>query len=110
MRIFIFFVLVFCIWFSSASFGFAQDIIFSKILQRGSSGLEVTQLQELLKILPDVYPEGTVSGYFGRLTEKAVKKFQEKYGVEPIGIVGPKTRMKLNSLTKIKANTDNVMK
>lgn len=110
MRRYIFFVFVFCVWFATASFGFAQGIIFSKTLHRGSSGPEVTQLQELLKTLPDVYPEGTISGYFGRLTEKAVKKFQEKYGVEPVGIVGPKTRLKLNSLTKIKATTDTVLK
>lgn len=40
-----------------------------------------------------------VTGYFGPLTEAAVKRFQQKYGIEPIGIVGPKTRAVLNKLT-----------
>ncbi len=42
-----------------------------------------------------------MSGYFGALTEKAVKKFQAKYGIEAIGIVGPLTRTKLNALYPI---------
>lgn len=48
--------------------------------------------------MPDVYPEGLVTGYFGSLTEKAVKRFQTKYGIEQTGFVGPQTRSKLNSL------------
>ncbi|PIW91858.1 MAG: hypothetical protein COZ89_02970, partial [Candidatus Nealsonbacteria bacterium CG_4_8_14_3_um_filter_37_23] len=63
---------------------------------------EVKTLQEFLKTPPaggpDIYPEGLVTGYFGSLTEKAVKKFQEKNGIEPIGTVGPKTRAKINEL------------
>ena len=77
-----------------------QSFVFSKTLQRGSSGTDIKKLQEFLKNPPaggpDVYPEGLVTGYFGFLTEKAVKRFQTKYGIESIGIVGPKTRAKLN--------------
>ncbi len=71
---------------------------FIKTLQRGSRGDDVRRLQEFLKQSPDVYPEGLVTGYFGTLTEAAVKKFQIKYGIETVGIVGPKTRAKLNKL------------
>ena len=75
---------------------------FTKTLQRGMREDEVKQLQEFLKTPPaggpDIYPEGLVTGYFGSLTEKAVKKFQEKNGIEPIGTVGPKTRAKINEL------------
>lgn len=84
------------------TFVFAQTtsaiIPFSKTLLRGSSGDEVKRLQEFLKTLPDIYPEGIVTGYFGLLTEKAVKQFQAKYGIERAGILGPQTRAKLNSL------------
>ncbi|MBI3627574.1 MAG: fibronectin type III domain-containing protein [Candidatus Sungbacteria bacterium] len=45
-----------------------------------------------------MYPEGLVTGYFGPLTEAAVKKLQEKQGIEAIGIVGPKTAIKINEL------------
>lgn len=73
---------------------------FIKTLQRGSRGNDVKRLQEFLKTPPaggpDIYPEGLVTGYFGPLTEAAVKRFQEKYAIESIGIVGPKTRAKLN--------------
>lgn len=73
-------------------------------LSLGSKGSEVTSLQTLLKAQgADIYPEGLVTGYFGGLTEKAVQKFQEKYGIAAsgdagYGYVGPKTRTKLNAL------------
>jgi len=47
---------------------------------------------------PSIYPEGQVTGYFGKATEAAVKKFQEKYGIRITGEVGPQTRAKLNEL------------
>src|SRR3989338_3905112 len=71
---------------------------FTQTLRRGSRGTEVTRLQEFLKAVKGVYPEGIVSGYFGTLTEAAVKRFQSKYGIDTVGIVGPKTRAKLNEL------------
>jgi N-acetylmuramoyl-L-alanine amidase len=39
---------------------------------------------------------GPVTGYFGPLTETAVKAYQTKNGLDPAGIVGPKTRAVLN--------------
>lgn len=71
---------------------------FEKTLRRGSRDAEVTRLQEFLKKTPEFYPEGIVSGYFGVLTEAAVKRFQKTHGIERVGIVGPKTRAKLNEL------------
>ena len=78
---------------------------FTKYLYRGISGKEVTLLQTYLKKDPSLYPEGIVSGYFGPATERAVKRFQEKYNIATIstpgyGGVGPKTRTLLNSLTQ----------
>ncbi|MFA5086170.1 MAG: ABC transporter substrate-binding protein [Candidatus Paceibacterota bacterium] len=52
---------------------------FSKTLQSGSSGTEVSKLQECLAQDKDVYPSGTISGSFGQQTKEAVIKFQEKY-------------------------------
>ena len=71
---------------------------FTKTLQLGTTDAEVTTLQTILKGNATVYPEGLVTGYFGSLTEKAVKAFQTKYGIDSIGIVGPITRAKLNAL------------
>jgi len=67
-------------------------------LRRGSSGYEVRQLQGFLKQSPNIYPEGYVTGYYGSMTEGAVKRFQEGNDIEPVGVVGPKTRAKLNEL------------
>src|SRR3989344_623104 len=66
-------------------------------LSIGSTGEDVRALQEALASMPDVYPEGTVSGYFGDLTKAAVAKFQMKYGIVSsssdagYGSVGPMT-------------------
>ena len=80
---------------------------FTENLVRGARGEEVKELQCLLSLFPDVYPEGLVTGYFDSLTEEAVKKFQEKYAEEilvPLGLsegtgfVCPATRAKLYEL------------
>lgn len=72
--------------------------LFTQTLQMGMSGTQVEELQKILKQIPDIYPEGLVTGYFGLLTQNAVKKFQTKEGLEAVGIVGPLTRAKLNQL------------
>lgn len=75
-------------------------------LSVGSSGEDVTALQELL-LAEGVYPEGLITGYFGRLTRRAVIRFQEKYADEilaPVGLsagtgyVGPSTKAKIKNL------------
>jgi hypothetical protein len=87
-----------------------KDINFSfKInMSRGSKIDDVRKLQEFLKSMgATIYPEGTVNGYFGPATYKAVVRFQEKYFGEILaplgnkkgtGLVGEYTRKKLNSL------------
>ena len=83
----------------------------AKDLQRGDTGEEVRRLQQCLASRPaggpEVYPEGTVNGNFGQLTQQAVIRFQEKYASEvltPIGLTngtgkaGQLTREKLNAL------------
>lgn len=70
-----------------------------KQLRKGMRGEDVTLLQEFLATDPEIYPEGYVTGYFGKLTEKAIKKFQKLakiFGED--GFVGPKTLSKINEL------------
>lgn len=79
--------------------------IFLKNLSFGMSSKDVRRLQTLLASDKDVYPEGTISGYYGSLTKKAVRRFQVKYGVATpsdlgYGNVGPKTRAKLKEVFK----------
>lgn len=75
-------------------------------LEYGAVGDQVRILQHKLSMLPDIYPEGVISGFFGEKTLGAIKKLQIKYRIvdseqDPgYGIVGPKTRSKLTELTK----------
>lgn len=75
-----------------------SEIQFTQFLSQGSEGDEVKQLQEVLSKDPDIYPEGKITGFFGPATESAVKRFQEKNGIDALGIIGPKTRSQLNKL------------
>jgi peptidoglycan hydrolase-like protein with peptidoglycan-binding domain len=58
---------------------------FSKTLKKGSSGADVTSLQQFLAQDKSVYPEGIVNGNFGALTEKAVQRFQVKNSIVSSG-------------------------
>lgn len=66
-------------------------------LSKGMMNDQVKKLQEILARDPGMYPEGLVTGYFGPATERAVKLFQKKHGLEQVGYIGPKTRALLNS-------------
>ena len=73
---------------------------FNKTLSRGKSGADVSELQRTLSTFSEIYPERMITGFFGIKTEQAVKRFQKKHGIEQTGIVGPKTRAKLNGLSR----------
>ena len=71
-----------------------------RTLSLGSSGTDVANLQGFLAQNPLIYPEGTVTGYFGMFTQDAVQRWQSAYGVVSsgspattgYGIVGAHTR------------------
>lgn len=80
---------------------------FKTDLKEGSKSKDVENLQRCLAQDSEIYPEGEVSGYFGKSTKAAVIKFQEKYAkdiLEPsglkegTGIVSKATRDKLNEI------------
>ncbi len=68
-------------------------------LKKGISGDDVARLQQFLARDRTVYPEATVSGYYGALTEAAVQRWQVKYNIVSsgtpattgYGVVGPRT-------------------
>ncbi len=68
--------------------------VFTKTLQVGSTGTEVTELQKRLTS-EGVYA-GPVTGYFGQLTKAGVMKYQAAHGLPSVGVVGPLTRAQLN--------------
>lgn len=65
-------------------------------LQLGMSGAEVTTLQNFLASDTTIYPEGLVTGYFGVLTQNAVKRYQTQHGIPAVGRVGPMTLASIN--------------
>lgn len=92
----------------------AAAFLFSCDLQKGSSGPDVKLLQQILNTDPDTRVSSTGLGspgneseIFGDLTEKAVQRFQTKYFIASnndlgFGVVGPKTREKLNRMGSLK--------
>lgn len=84
---------------SSGKYGY----MFNRPMYLGLRSNDVLELQKSLSRFKDIYPEGLATGYFGPATERAVKRFQEKYSLAKIGdsgygFVGPKTRAKLSEI------------
>lgn len=67
-------------------------------LKRGSKGQQVKYLQLLLNWAIDANLE--IDGSFGKLTEKAVKKFQKLYGLQVDGHFGAKSLAKAKTIEK----------
>lgn len=75
-------------------------------LRLGSRSTRVSDLQRMLATDHTLYPEGLITGYYGKATEQAVKRFQSKYGIVSsgtpastgYGAVGPKTNAKLHEV------------
>jgi hypothetical protein len=73
--------------------------LIGRSLKVGSTGDDVSRLQQFLAQDPAIYPEATVSGYFGGLTEAAVRRWQVKFNIVSsgspattgYGMVGPRT-------------------
>jgi uncharacterized delta-60 repeat protein len=69
-------------------------------LRRGIRGAMVTELQSKLKTL-GMFPQKTpITGYFGKITELAVRSYQQSRGLIPTGIVGTRTLTQLQTECK----------
>jgi hypothetical protein len=60
----------------------------TRTLRYRTWGDDVAHLQSILAKDSTIYPEGLVTGYFGRLTEGAVKRVQTKYNIVKEGELG----------------------
>ncbi|MFJ4539600.1 peptidoglycan-binding protein [Streptomyces tibetensis] len=70
-------------------------------LREGASGPEVTELQQRLLRIPDVYRDGSTSGTYDPTLTSAVARFQLWYGIrgDETGVYGNDTRAALESRT-----------
>ena len=69
----------------------------SSRLERGATGSEVELLQEAL-LAGGYIKDDEITGFFGLVTEAAVKKLQKESGIAQEGFTGPLTREVINSL------------
>lgn len=76
------------------------SVMFTSDLTIGSTGSEVTALQQWLVTKGYlVMPAGAAYGYFGNLTKMALAKYQAEAGISPAaGYFGPMTRAKVNAM------------
>ncbi|MFF1451180.1 peptidoglycan-binding protein [Streptomyces sp. NPDC058274] len=70
-------------------------------LRAGDSGAAVTELQQRLLRVPDVYTNGATSGTYDAALTAAVARFQVWYDIrgDETGVYGDDTRTRLESLT-----------
>ncbi|MPY57876.1 peptidoglycan-binding protein [Streptomyces spongiae] len=71
-------------------------------LREGDTGAEVTELQERLRKIPNVYDNGPTSGTYDSTLTEAVARFQLWYGIrgDETGVYGNDTRLDLESRTQ----------
>lgn len=92
--------LLFCLGFSPP----AQTRQFPA---QGAAGAEVSSLQENLRQLG--YFQAFATGYFGPLTDYAVRTLQKDYGLFPDGIVGPQTKAMIAYLLQNQQNRQRIV-
>lgn len=94
-------IMVLTMFISTVENVFAQSLygsITGGTMKVGSRGENVTSLQTFLASNHDIYPRGLITGYYGLLTQEAVKQFQLAYDIQVDGTVGPITAEKINGL------------
>ena len=72
---------------------------FTKTYKKGDTDLEIEHLQQIL-VSEGVYPQQLTTGYFGGLTQTALKKFQMKYRLTQSGVTDAPTRSMLNVVSQ----------
>ncbi|MGW0841849.1 peptidoglycan-binding protein [Streptomyces sp. NPDC002787] len=72
-------------------------------LREGDSGPEVSELQQRLLRIPNVYDNGSTSGEYDVVLKEAVARFQLWYGIrgDETGVYGNDTRQDLESRTAL---------
>jgi hypothetical protein len=79
---------------------------FTTDLTIGSTGAQVSQLQQFLIDKGYLTAVSAPTGYFGALTQTALGKFQAANGISPTaGYFGPKTRAFINSMSSSSTTT-----
>lgn len=79
---------------------------FIRMFKKGDTDIEIEHLQEVLSADGDSYQEKYITGYFGDLTEIALKKFQAKHRLAQTGVVDQPTQKELNVVAQSETRLD----
>ncbi len=71
---------------------------FTRVFKKRDKDIEIEHLQEILSADGDSYAQKYITGYFGSLTETALKNFQAKHGLLQTGITDTATQKELNTI------------
>lgn len=76
----------------------ATSFKFAGPVTTGDTSEDVKKIQQLLKTDSEIYPEGITSGFYGPATTQAIRNLQTRFGLNPVGVVGPATTALLERL------------
>ncbi len=85
---------------SGTVLGVSTSAILTDDLSYGATNKSIEKIQKLLATDSEIYGDGTVSGFFGPKTQDAIRRFQTRFGLDPVGVVGPSTKAVLEAFMK----------
>lgn len=77
--------------------GVATKAVLTDDLSYGATNASIERIQKLLATDVEIYADGTISGFFGPKTQDAIRRFQARFGLDPVGVVGPSTKAVLEA-------------
>ena len=77
---------------AGAVLGAQSKTFFTQSLETGVTNSDIKKIQKLLATDKEIYPYGVSSGFFGPKTGEGIKNFQARFGLDPVGAVGPATK------------------
>ncbi|WP_026689459.1 spore cortex-lytic enzyme [Alteribacter aurantiacus] len=93
----LFFAVLVCVQFVVLLPSLEAQAFTDQVIQKGATGDDVVELQSRLQYIG--FYHDTIDGVYGYGTYWSVKKYQEEFGLEPDGLVGPKMKDMLKRTT-----------
>lgn len=67
-------------------------------LEAGDTSDAIAKVQRLLASDPAIYEYGVDSGFYGPKTTEAIRNLQSRFGLDPVGVIGPATEALLKAI------------
>jgi peptidoglycan hydrolase-like protein with peptidoglycan-binding domain len=85
-----------------------QKLELVRQLKTGAQGSDVVTLQKILATDRTIYPEGLTTGFYGEKTKEAIKRLQQKFGLEVTGELDEKTKELINKILTAQGATKDI--